>query len=174
MVNAEATLACCCESDAKALDAIYHLYGKALYDVAFGILQDCEDAEDCVHDVLINIWTGKAKYDSNRGAPHAFLITCVRNAALSRKRSDTRHREIEATICAQTGVDEISDFIAISQLRSALLTLPPDQLRPLRLAFFGQRTHTEIARELNVPLGTVKSRLLLAMKKLQKQFVHAE
>jgi RNA polymerase sigma-70 factor (ECF subfamily) len=51
-------------------------------------------------------------------------------------------------------------------VRSALSSLPPEQLRALTLAFFGQRTHTEIARELDLPLGTVKSRLALAMRKL--------
>jgi RNA polymerase sigma-70 factor (ECF subfamily) len=159
---------------AEALAAIYRLYGKSLYAVAFGILHDREDAEDCVHDVLVSVWAGKSKYRPERGAPHAFLGVCVRNAALTRKRSASRHREIEASLAAQPYGDDMIDFVAIAQLRSALLTLPPEQLRPLTLAYYGRRTHAEIARELDLPLGTVKSRLLLAMKKLQKKVSPAE
>ena len=90
----------------------------------------------------------------------------MRNAALTRRRSTARHREIETVACVQQSDAEIVDLTAILQLRSALSSLPPEQLRALTLAFFGQRTHTEIARELNLPLGTVKGRLALAMRKL--------
>jgi len=157
-----------------ALASIYRLHGKMLYAVAFGILHDREDAEDCVHDVLVNVWTGKSKYAPERGALHVFLSTCVRNAALTRKRLATRHREIEAMLATQPYGDDMIDFIAIAQVRAALLALPPDQLRPLALAYYGRRTHAQIACELNLPLGTVKSRLLLGLKKLQKKFSPAE
>jgi RNA polymerase sigma-70 factor (ECF subfamily) len=160
--------------DADALASIYHLYGKMLYGVAFGILHDREDAEDCVHDVLVNVWAGKSKYEPERGAPHSFLGTCVRNAALTRKRLAARHREIEAMLATQPYGDDMIDFIAISQVRAALLALPPDQQRPLVLAYYGRRTHAQIARELDLPLGTVKSRLMLGLRKLQKKFSPAE
>jgi RNA polymerase sigma factor (sigma-70 family) len=79
----------------------------------------------------------------------------------------SRHREIEAALCAQQSTIDSMDIARAFQLRSALSTLPPEQLRALRLAFFAQRTHAEIARELDLPLGTVKSRLALAKKKLE-------
>lgn len=146
--------------------AAYRLYWGTLYRAAHGVLHEREDAEDCVHDVLLDIWSRKVSYRPERGALRTFLVTCVRNAARTRRRSATRHREIEAAICAQQSTVESIDFAGAFQLRSALSTLPPEQLRALHLAFFGQRTHVEIARELDLPLGTVKSRLALAIKKL--------
>jgi RNA polymerase sigma-70 factor (ECF subfamily) len=145
-----------------------------LFSAAHGVLHEREDAEDCVHDVLIDVLSRKANYHPERGTLRAFLVTCVRNAALTRRRSASRHREIEAALCAQQSTVQAVDFAGAFQLRSALSTLPPEQLRALTLAFFAQRTHTEIARELDLPLGTVKSRLALAKKKLNRQISWAE
>jgi RNA polymerase sigma-70 factor, ECF subfamily len=150
----------------SALADAYRLYWRSLYHAAHGVLHEREDAEDCVHDVLLDVWSRAASYRPERGTLRAFLLACVRNAALTRKRSASRHREIEAAVCARQSTVESIDFAAAFQLRSALSTLPPEQLRALSLAFFAQRTHTEIARELELPLGTVKSRLALAIKKL--------
>jgi RNA polymerase sigma-70 factor, ECF subfamily len=131
------------------------------------VLHEREDAEDCVHDVLVDVWYRKADYRPDRGTLRGFLVTCVRNAALTRKRSAARHREIETAVCAGRCEVETFDLTARYQLQSALSTLPAEQLRTLALAFYGQRTHAEIARELDLPLGTVKSRLALAIKKLK-------
>jgi RNA polymerase sigma-70 factor (ECF subfamily) len=152
-----------------ALAIVYRLYWKTLYAAAHDVLSNREDAEDCVHDTLLDVWAWKRRYRPDRGTLRTFLIVCVRNAALTRKRSAARHREIEATICPPQGTDDFADYVAISRLRAALLTLPPDQLRTLNLAFFSRRTHSEIARELDLPLGTVKSRVSLAIKKLYVQ-----
>jgi RNA polymerase sigma-70 factor, ECF subfamily len=152
---------------ASALAAAYRLYWRTLFSAAHGVLHEREDAEDCVHDVLIDVWSRKGSYHPERGTLRGFLVTCVRNAALTRKRLASRHREIEAALCAQQSTIDSMDIARAFQLRSALSTLPPEQLRALRLAFFAQRTHAEIARELDLPLGTVKSRLALAKKKLE-------
>jgi RNA polymerase sigma-70 factor, ECF subfamily len=149
-----------------ALAAVYRLYWRTLYAAAHAVLDDREDAEDCVHDVLVDVWARVGSYHPERGSLRAFLYVCVRNAALTRKRSAMRHREIETAACSEQSGAEVIDFVTISRLRTALSTLPPEQLLALKLAFFGQRTHSEIARELDLPLGTVKSRLALAIKKL--------
>jgi RNA polymerase sigma-70 factor, ECF subfamily len=149
------------------LAAAYSLYWRTLYSAAHGVLRERADAEDCVHDVLVDVWSRKAGYRPDRGTLRGFLITCVRNAALTRKRSAARHREIEAAAFAGRSEVESLDLTARYQLQSALSSLPADQLRALALAFYGQRTHAEIARELDLPLGTVKSRLALAIKKLK-------
>jgi RNA polymerase sigma-70 factor, ECF subfamily len=149
-----------------ALAVVYRLYWRTLYAAAHRILDDREDAEDCVHDVLVDVWARAGSYHPERGSLRTFLCVCVRNAALTRKRSATRHREIETAACSEKSGVDVLDFVTISRLRTALSTLPPEQLTALNLAFFGQRTHSEIARELDLPLGTVKSRVALAIKKL--------
>jgi RNA polymerase sigma-70 factor (ECF subfamily) len=150
----------------SALAAAYRLYWRTLYKTAYDVLHEREDSEDCVHDVLVDVWTRQSSYHPERGTLCTFLVACVRNAALTRRRATARHREIETIACGRQNDAEIVDLTAILQLRSALSCLPPEQLRALTLAFFGERTHTEIARELNLPLGTVKGRLALAMRKL--------
>jgi RNA polymerase sigma-70 factor (ECF subfamily) len=150
----------------SALATAYRLYWRTLYNAAHCVLHEREDAEDCVHDVLVDLWARTSTYRPERGTLRSFLIACVRNAALTRRRSAARHREIETVVCAQQSDVEVVDITAILQLRSALSSLPPEQLRAVTLAFFGQRTHVEIARELDLPLGTVKRRVALAIKKL--------
>ena len=150
----------------SALATAYRLYWRALYKAAHDVLHERADAEDCVHDVLVDVWARQSSYRPERGTLCTFLVACVRNAAVTRRRSTARHREIETVACVRQSDAEVVDLTATLQLRSALSTLPPDQLRPLTLAFFGQRTHTEIARELDLPLGTVKGRLALAIRKL--------
>jgi RNA polymerase sigma-70 factor (ECF subfamily) len=149
-----------------ALATVYRLYWRTLYNTAHGVLHEREDAEDCVHDTLLDVWAREGSYRPDRGTLRGFLVACVRNCALTRKRSAMRHREIEAAVFEQNSNVEVVDFVTLSQLRSALLTLPPEQLQALKLAFFAQRTHVEISRELGLPLGTVKGRLALAIKKL--------
>jgi RNA polymerase sigma-70 factor (ECF subfamily) len=150
----------------SALAAAYRLHWRTLFSAALGVLHERQDAEDCVHDVLVDVWSRKVTYRPQRGTLRAFLVTCVRNAAITRKRSTSRHREIETALFTQQCTVDSTDFADAFHLRATLSTLPPEQLRALRLAFFAQRTHAEIARELDVPLGTVKSRLALAIKKL--------
>jgi RNA polymerase sigma-70 factor (ECF subfamily) len=152
----------------EALAMVYRLYSKALYATAQDILRDPEDAQDCVHDVLVNVWTRRGSFRPELGSLRTFLIVCVRNAAMTKRRSTARRRAAETEMNEQERTTEgPDDHLAIMQLRAAIKTLPPEQLRTLTLAFFGQRTHVEIARELNLPLGTVKSRLALAIKRLR-------
>jgi RNA polymerase sigma-70 factor (ECF subfamily) len=93
----------------------------------------------------------------------------VRNEAITRLRSKTRRRKLEERVAAEPQEHdelEASDVIEHDRLRAALRTLPPEQRKPLELAYFGYKTHVEIARELNEPLGTIKSRIALGLRKL--------
>lgn len=119
---------------------------------------------------MLRVWLRAESYRPERGALRAFLIVCVRNEALSRKRSAARRRAIEEQVArgASSAVEmEASDPIESAHIRTILAELPSDQRAPLELAYFGERTQSEIARELGIPLGTVKSRISLAMRKLQ-------
>ena len=128
------------------------------------------DAQDCVHDALMRVWSRPESYRPERGALRSFLIVCVRNEAISRKRTAARRYEIEQMAVRGTNTSselEAGDPIEGAHVRSILAELPDDQRRPLELAYFGERTQSDIARELGIPLGTVKSRITLAMRKLQ-------
>jgi RNA polymerase sigma-70 factor, ECF subfamily len=152
-----------------AFDEAYRRYKPVLYSAAYGVLGNAEDAQDCVHDALARVWRSPNAYSRARGAVRSFLIVCVRNAAISKLRSQGRRLRLVERIASQPEEhDELRtmDVIERDRLHAALRTLPPEQRLPVELAFFEGKTHTDIARELEEPLGTIKSRIAIGLRKL--------
>jgi RNA polymerase sigma-70 factor (ECF subfamily) len=152
-----------------AFDEAYRRFGSLLYSVALKVLRNAEDAEDCVHDALVRVWKNRNAFTVDRGAVRAFLVVCVRNEAISRTRSQARRdRLAEQAGREARQVDElqISDFVEERRVREALAQLPDEQRTALVLAYFGEKTHVQIAEQLGQPLGTVKSRIALGLRKL--------
>ncbi len=157
-----------------ALDSIYRFHIAVLCAVAKAALGGESDAEDCVHDVVLRVWLSPQSYRIERGSLRAYLIVCVRNEALARKRKAARRFEIDVR-AMRLNVDVGNDFadvdhIELRQLREALRELPDAQRTVVSLAYFGDRSQSEIAHELDVPLGTVKSRVAAALQKLAATF----
>lgn len=150
----------------SALEAIYARYGDVLRATAARVLRVRADAEDCVHDAILRVWQRPDSYRAERGTLRSFLIVCVRNEALSRMRAAARRYEIAGTLRDEPQEIDIPDHVELARLRSAVNALPSEQRRALELAFLRHRTHVQIAEELGIPLGTVKSRLSLAIRKL--------
>lgn len=149
-----------------ALEEAYRRYAAALQAAARHVLGTAGEARDCVHDALIRVWSKEGVYRPERGALRAFLIVCVRNEAISRKRSAVRHVALEQRAAAAPpfGVD-LAERVAI---RSALGVLPSEQRDVLELAYWGDFTQAEIASRLGIPLGTIKSRAALGLRKLAR------
>jgi len=146
-----------------ALDRIYAQFGRRLLAVALAVTGDRETAEDALHDALLRAWNA-GTYRPERGALGAFLAACVRNEAIGNVRSDSRRRHRERR--AVPALDECVDPADAVSVRAALATLPGEQRTAIDYAYYRGYTHVEIARELQLPLGTVKSRIALAMRKL--------
>jgi RNA polymerase sigma-70 factor, ECF subfamily len=158
----------------EALEEAYRAFAPALYSVARHVLGNDADAQDCVHDALMRVWTRPGTYRPERGGLRAFLSVCVRNEAIGRKRDAARHFAIERRL-GEADPDrpyefEADDFIERSRLRDALETLPAEQRAALELAYFGYLSGTQIAEKLGVPLGTIKSRIAMGLRKLQLAF----
>ncbi|MGH7716157.1 MAG: RNA polymerase sigma factor [Vulcanimicrobiaceae bacterium] len=153
------------------LDEIYRSYADVCFSVAMHVLRAPDDAQDCVHDVFMRVWQNGEVYSPERGSMRSFLIACVRNEALTRRRADARHRAIEAReTLADTATDfEVVDHVERARIRRALDTLSSEQRHALELAYFGGLTHREIATALGEPLGTIKSRLAMALRKLGRE-----
>jgi RNA polymerase sigma-70 factor (ECF subfamily) len=152
-----------------AFDEAYRRFCSLLYTVAYNVLHNSEEAEDCVHDVLVRVWKNRHAYTVDRGSVRAFLVVCVRNDAISRIRSAARRERLAERIGRESeGVEElhITDFVEEQRVREALAQLPEEQRAAVMLAYFGGKTHVEIAEQLNQPLGTVKSRIALGLRKL--------
>ncbi|HLI95909.1 MAG TPA: sigma-70 family RNA polymerase sigma factor [Candidatus Baltobacteraceae bacterium] len=152
-----------------AFDEAYRRFGSLLYSVALGVLHNAQDAEDCLHDVLVRVWKNSNSFTVERGSVRTFLVVCVRNEAISRTRAAARRERLSERLSRETNTVEeleIADFIDEERVRNALSQLPDEQRQAVMLAYFGGKTHVEIAEQLNEPLGTVKSRIALGLRKL--------
>ena len=152
-----------------AFDEAYRRYGALLYSTAYNVLGDTDDAQDCVQDALARVWRAPHAYSRARGAVRSFLIVCVRNEAISRRRSQARRLRLAERLAAEPERHaelDAGDPIERDRLRAAFAKLPPDQRVPLSMAYYEGKTHTEIAAELAQPLGTVKSRIAIGLRKL--------
>jgi RNA polymerase sigma-70 factor, ECF subfamily len=165
----EALAAAFAAKERWAFDEAYSRYAKLLYSTAYHVLGNAEDAQDCVHDALTRVWKSPESYTRSRGAVRSFLVVCVRNEAITRLRSRVRRHRLEERVAAEPQEHDelrVVDVIEHDRLRAAMRGLPPEQQRPLELAYFDCKTHVEIARELGEPLGTIKSRIALGLRKL--------
>jgi RNA polymerase sigma-70 factor (ECF subfamily) len=152
-----------------AFEEAYRRYAGLLYSAAFNVLHHSEEAQDCVHAALTRVWRSPGSYTAARGAVRSFLTVCVRNEAISRQRSHARRVRLEQRLLAEPQeFDElrVGDPIERDRLRASLARLPNEQRIALELAYYKGLTHSEIAAELAEPLGTVKSRISLALRKL--------
>jgi RNA polymerase sigma-70 factor (ECF subfamily) len=150
-----------------ALEEAYRRWAPVLQATARHVLGTTDDARDCVHDALMRVWAKEGAYRTERGALRSFLIVCVRNEAISRKRSDIRHVATErqgAVVTPVFGID-VAERLAI---RTALAILPREQREVIELAYWGNLTQAEISSALHIPLGTIKSRAALGLRKLAR------
>ncbi|GAC1402428.1 MAG: sigma-70 family RNA polymerase sigma factor [Candidatus Velthaea sp.] len=153
-----------------ALEEAYRRFGGTLVAVARATLGSDDDARDCVHDALLHVWLRPEAYRIERGALRAFLIVCVRNAALDRKRNAARRFAIDRQIAQTTACDvertAETDYVEHARLVDALAALPLEQRTVIGLAYFGECSQAQIAARLGVPLGTIKSRASLGLRRL--------
>jgi RNA polymerase sigma-70 factor, ECF subfamily len=152
-----------------AFGEAYRRYAALLYSAAYNVLGDADDAKDTVADAVAKLWRSPRAYCASRGNLRSFLVVCVRNEALSRRRRQARRLRLEARLAAMPAEHAelaFTDPIERDRVRRALAGLPQEQRRALELAYYEGKTHTEIADELQEPLGTIKSRIKLGLRKL--------
>jgi RNA polymerase sigma-70 factor (ECF subfamily) len=161
-----------------ALGEAYRRYGDLLFSVSRSVMSDATLAEDCVHDALVRVWSQPQTYRVERGALRAFLVVCVRNEALTRRRNEARHLAIETNVALaqrdESNAFAENDHVELTRLRGAMAALPVEQRTVLDLAYFGGLSQSEISKRLSVPLGTIKSRASIALRKLSLAMHHPE
>lgn len=128
-------------------------------------------AEDFAQDAMLTVWRKADLFDARKARAATWIFTIARNRRLDILRRDARPLPVPEIELAEQTVERPDDIVALSQdaarVRDALSQLKPDQVEVLRLAFFMDSPHSEIARQLDLPLGTVKSRIRNAMIKLR-------
>jgi RNA polymerase sigma-70 factor (ECF subfamily) len=158
--------------DGPAFEDAYRAHAARLRAVAFGVLRDRDAAEDAVHAALMRVW-GTGAYRPERGPLLPYLIACVRREGLDTFRgSKRRHlREVRAGAGAAQAVDETAalDPLEARRVGRAVERLSGVQRDVIVRAYYGRRTLAEVAQETNLPLGTVKSRLAAALRRLSTE-----
>ncbi len=142
-----------------------------LHGVAKSIVKRDDLADDAVQRVLIRVWNDGAGFDTRKGTLDNWLVFLTRRAAVDVLRVETRQRRNETfghlIMTSVEGPEEAFDAAARRSLaRAALAPLPEDQRVVVEATYLGERTNHEIARDLDLPLGTVKSRIRRGMKKV--------
>lgn len=167
----------CAARDESALAALYDESSPFAFAVALRILQDEADAAEVVVDVYRQIWEGAARFDEQRGSAAAWIIILARSRAMDRRRFRTVRTRTTVKVEEIRELRSTSpspESLAIDGQRStlvsrALSSVPAEQREALTLAFFGGLSHPEVAERLGEPLGTVKTRIRLAIAKLREQ-----
>lgn len=164
------------QRDQQAFQWLYDQYSPALYGVVLRIVRDDEQAADLLQDIFIKIWKNLDAYDATKGRLFTWMLNVARNTAIDSLRSRKTHP------FAEIRTDEENVHIVDREhnteqpkIEHIGLKEVVDQLRPERkelidLVYFGGYTHEEAAEKLNLPLGTVKTRVRAALQELKQLF----
>jgi RNA polymerase sigma-70 factor (ECF subfamily) len=163
--------------DAQAFEVIYERHSGAAFSLAYRMMGTRSGAEDVTQDAFLSMWRSGARYDRGRGSVRTWVLGIVHHRAIDALRRATVHDRrragdegIEERFEARERTDaEAARREEAGAVRGALGALPADQSQVIELAYFGGFTHTEIAEMLDAPVGTVKGRMRLGLKKMRAQ-----
>jgi len=160
--------------DRDAFSQFYDRYAPLVYAVILRVVRDRADAVDVLQDAFWEAWQAASTYDVARGTPEAWIVMRARTRAIDRVRSVRRRGESfvapadEAVVAAGPEADPAARAEARSLILGALERLPSAQREVIELAYYGGLTQTEIAERLKQPLGTVKTRIRMALERLRE------
>lgn len=162
----------------NALGEIYDRYGRLVYSLAFNVLGDEARAEETTQDVFLRVWRKADTYQPNQGKVVAWLASIARHRAIDILRAQKKRPEGNLSAWAVEDIlglkdpDDVEEKAETGQrqerVRRALAALPESQRQALAYAYFQGYSHSQIATALDEPLGTVKTRIRLAMHKLRE------
>src|SRR5215471_6170310 len=167
-----------------ALAELYDRHARPVYSLALRILQDRADAEDIVQEAFAQMWAQASRYDAQRGAVAAWLLTLARSRAIDRLRSRRARPDVARGAAPVVDPVDVADGTAtpdvqllsaeqVDRVRVALRDLPALQRVTLELAYYEGLSHAEIAEHLEQPLGTVKTRIRQGMIRLREALAGA-
>lgn len=160
--------------DRAAFATLYEHFAPRLKAYLLRLRVPEDVAEELAQESLISAWRRAASFDPAQASVSTWLFTILRNKRIDRLRREKRPELDPDDPALVPEAEPSADMLMIAmqdeaQLRSALKTLPEEQIHLLRLAFFSDLSHRDIAQRENLPLGTVKSRIRLALSRLKLQ-----
>jgi len=170
--------------DRAAFDDLFRRYGGPAYGVALRVTAQELIAQEVVQDAFLALWRAPEAFDPARGAFRSFFLSLVHHRAVDAVRREERLRKrterasnLEPLVGEDPAEDVVEDaYLSVrrKEIRDALATLPVEQRRVLEMAYFGGKTQAVIAEEIGIPIGTVKTRTLAAMRKVRGALVQEE
>ena len=164
--------------DREAFAELYRRYASSAHGLALRVTAQDALAQEVVQDAYLALWRAPEAFDPSRGAFRTFFLSLVHHRAVDAVRREERLRkrtERASNLEPTRGEDVAEDVVEGAwlgvrrkEVREALTTIPPEQRQVIELAYFGGYTQTRIAEQLGIPLGTVKTRTLAAMRKLRR------
>ncbi len=160
-------------ADRGAFAALFSHFAPRVKSYLLRLGADPRLAEELAQETLLTVWRKAAAFDPAKAAPSTWIFTIARNLRIDAARRERRGEPLDDPSDMPEPEPAPDAALAAVQsegrIREALLTLPPEQAEVIRLSFFSDKPHAEIAAVLNLPLGTVKSRLRLAMGRLRER-----
>jgi RNA polymerase sigma-70 factor (ECF subfamily) len=156
--------------DRASFETLFAYFAPRLksYFMRVGLAADM--AEDLAQETMVAVWRKADTFDPGKAAVATWIFAIARNIridSLRKIRDPSRLQNLFADECQQTPDEALVSSERERRVRIALTTIPAEQLRIIQLSFFEERSHSEISRQLDIPLGTVKSRVRLAMERLR-------
>jgi RNA polymerase sigma-70 factor (ECF subfamily) len=159
----------------EALEILYNRYASTLLALGRRILGSLSDAEEILQEVFLHVWNHASRYDPARSSVSTWLILIARSRAIDRLRTrkvverthESSAQADPAGHASPEGVETVFLHERRERVQQELGKLPPEQRQVLEMAFYQGLSQSEIAARADLPLGTVKTRTLLAMKKLR-------
>lgn len=155
--------------DDGALSRLYDLFERPLFSLGIRWLGDAHLAEELVQEVIVRVWKGAGTFDPVKGQASSWIFGIARNCATDLLRAKARRPVPSETVEPEGVAWEEEAAWRGWQIAQALSSLPPEQQKVVELGFVNQCTHAEIAESLDVPLGTVKTRMYAGLKKLRNK-----
>ncbi|WP_310487117.1 sigma-70 family RNA polymerase sigma factor [Chamaesiphon sp. VAR_69_metabat_338] len=163
------------QGDTNALGIVYDRYGAVVYRLALRMLVNTTEAEDLTQEVFLAFWRGVDKYDADRGTLLVFLLTITRSRALNRLKQQSSQRNLQQRVSRylpptdrQPGMDSVALSELQERMGAALQALPSSQKQVLEMGYYQGKSQSEISQELDLPLGTVKTRSRQGLLKLRQ------
>ncbi|MCH2042776.1 MAG: sigma-70 family RNA polymerase sigma factor [Saprospiraceae bacterium] len=158
------------QGDSRAMGILYDRYAAALLGVISRIIQPQTAAEDVLQEVFVKIWKYRHQYQSSKGRLFTWMLRIARNYSIDVARSvNHRKQKVTDTIDLKTqklGITrDKTDTIGVAEIVNRLAI---EYRQVIELAYFYGHTQNEIAKKLNIPLGTVKSRVRIGLRELKK------
>jgi RNA polymerase sigma-70 factor, ECF subfamily len=163
--------------EARAFEILYDRHSGVAFSLAYRMVGTRAAAEDVVQEAFLAFWRANERYDRARGSVRTWILGIVHNRAIDALRRATVHDRrkvsdegLEERFAAPERTEaEVARRDEAREVRTALDTLPADQLRVIELAYYGGFSHSEIASMLEAPIGTVKGRMRLGLAKMRDQ-----